>query len=185
MYFWSAFLGGTATWLEAILFLAGVASILLEIFVLPGSAIFGLGGGLMVLVSLVLASQTFVLPHNEYQTAQLRNSLLSLVAAGAAVLGIAALLRKYLPHTPMLGQMVLAPPSESEFEAVARREALVDFAHLVGQHGRTTTQLTPSGKARFGADLIDVISDGELVPRGTEIVVVEVSGNRVLVRPVA
>ncbi len=44
LYFWSKYLGGTANWLEILLFAAGLCCILLELFVLPGSAIFGLGG---------------------------------------------------------------------------------------------------------------------------------------------
>ena len=40
------------------LFVAGVSCLLLEMFVIPGFGIFGLGGGAMVLASIVLASQT-------------------------------------------------------------------------------------------------------------------------------
>jgi membrane-bound ClpP family serine protease len=46
----------------------------------------------------------------------------------------------------------------------------------------TTTPLTPAGKARFGHELVDVIADGEFVSRGTAVTVVEVHGNRILVR---
>ncbi len=62
LYFWIQHLHGTAGWLEVLLFVAGVGSLLLEIFVLPGFAIFGLGGGLMIIASLVLASTSNV-PH--------------------------------------------------------------------------------------------------------------------------
>jgi membrane-bound ClpP family serine protease len=49
----------------------------------------------------------------------------------------------------------------------------------------TTTRLTPGGKARFGDDLVDVISDSELIEPSTPVSVVQVIGNRVLVRTVA
>jgi len=49
LFFWSRFLGGTADWLEVILFLLGVGCVMLEIFVLPGFGIFGLGGGALIL----------------------------------------------------------------------------------------------------------------------------------------
>ena len=49
----------------------------------------------------------------------------------------------------------------------------------------TTTQLTPSGKARFDDRMVDVITECEVVGRGCEVEVVEVRGNRVFVRPVA
>ena len=183
LYFWAKYLDGTAGWLEAILFGAGLCCILLEMFVLPGTAIFGLGGGLLIIISLVLASQTFVLPHNEYQLAQLRDSLLGLIGAGAGVVALAVLMRRYLPHAPFFNHVMLEPPSDAELEDLAHREALVDFDHLLGHEGVATTQLTPSGKARFGSQLVDVIADGEVISRGSEVVVIEVQGNRVVVRP--
>ena len=45
LFFWSNYMGGTAGWLEGMLFLLGVACLLMEVFVLPGFGIFGLGGG--------------------------------------------------------------------------------------------------------------------------------------------
>ena len=181
LYFWSKHLDGTAGWLEALLFAAGVCCILLELFVLPGSAIFGLGGGLLIIASLILASQTFVVPHNEYQMRELRDSLLGLLAAGVGIGVLAMVMRRYLPHTPLFSNMMLEPPSDAEREVIAHREALVDFNHLLGQRGVATTQLTPSGKARFGNELVDVIADSEVISRGTEVVVTEVHGNRVVV----
>lgn len=185
LYFWSKHLDGTAGWLEVLLFAAGVCCILLELFVLPGSAIFGLGGGLLIIVSLVLASQTFVIPHNEYQMRELRDSMLGLLAAGVALGVLAMVMRRYLPHTPLFSNMMLEPPSNAELEDLAHREALVDFEHLLGHSGVATTQLTPSGKARFGNQLVDVIADSEVISRGTEVVVTEVHGNRVVVRSAA
>ncbi len=182
LFFWSRYLGGTATWLEAILFLAGVACLLLEIFVLPGFGIFGLGGAALVIVSLVLASQTFIWPQNEYQFEQLETSLLTLVAAFLGLIVVVFVLRSRLPRSRMFGNMMLEPPAGDEAETIRRRESLVDFHNLVGAKGVTTTQLTPGGKARFGDLLVDVLADGEVIPRGAAIEVVEVRGNRVLVK---
>ena len=184
LFFWSRFLEGTAGWLEVILFVAGLSFLLLEVFVLPGFGIFGLGGGLLVIASLILASQTFFVPHNPYQFGQMRRSLLAIVGAGAGVIASAVLLRRWLPRAPIMSQVLLAPPSGEEAETIGHRESLVDFQDLLGARGTTTTQLTPSGKARFGDQLIDVMADSEVIAPGTEIEIVEVHGNRVLVRAV-
>lgn len=184
LYFWSKHLGGTADWLEVLLFIAGVACILLELFVLPGMGIFGLGGGLLIITSLVLASQTFVVPHNAYQVRELRDSLFGLLAAAVGVGVAAMLMRRYLPHTPLFSHMMLEPPSNAELEDLSHREALVEFDHLLGHHGVAATQLTPSGKARFGGELVDVIAESEVIDRGAEVVVTEVHGNRVVVSSV-
>jgi membrane-bound ClpP family serine protease len=184
MFFWNRYLGGTANWLAISLFAAGVAGLLLEVFIIPGFGIFGLGGGVLVLASLILASQTFLWPQNEYQFDQLENSLLMIAAAGIGIIVVAVFLRKRLPRSPLLGRMMLAPPEGEEAESIRRREALVDLHELVGTRGTTTTQLTPGGKARFGDRLVDVIADGEVIGRGAAIEVVDVHGNRVLVREV-
>jgi membrane-bound serine protease (ClpP class) len=182
LYFWSAFLGGTAGWLEVLLFLAGLICLALEIFVLPGFGLFGLAGGLLVISSLILASQTFVLPRNDYQLHQLRNSLLMLTGAGIGVVVAVAAVRRYLPHTPVLNNMVLAPPSSEEVSRINQREALAQLDHLLGKRGVAFTPLVPGGKARIDDELVDVLTDGEFVDRGLPIEVIEVRANRVVVR---
>ncbi len=184
LFFWSHYLGGTAGWLEVTLFAAGIACVLLEIFVIPGFGILGLGGGAMVLVSIVLASQTSgsLIPRNDYQFEQLQNSLLAIAAASIGVVVVAAVLRKRLPRSRLFGHLMLEPPAGEEAEGIRRREALVDFRDLLGRQGTATTQLTPCGKARFGDLLVDVIADGEVIDRGAAIEVVEVRGSRVLVQ---
>jgi membrane-bound serine protease (ClpP class) len=184
LYFWSQFLHGTAGWLEILLFATGVTCVCVELFVLPGTGVFGIGGGVMIVISILLASQTFILPNNAYQMRQLPASLL-MVAAGAAggVISI-GVIRRFLPHTPYFNRMLLQPPDGEQLEELQRREALVAWGHLSGKRGLTTTQLTPSGKARFGDEVVDVISDGDLIPKGTAVYVAEVLGNRVLVKAV-
>ena len=182
LFFWSNFLNGTAGWLEALLFIGGLIFISMEILVLPGFGIFGLGGGIMVLASLVLASQTFVIPQNEYQLRQLPSSLL-IVAAALGGVGISAFfLQKYLAKLPFLNRMMLAPAEGEAAEELEHREAVVHFEHLLGKQGRTTTPLALSGKADFDGDLYDVVSDGLPVEKSATVEVVEVVGNRIIVR---
>ena len=182
LYFWSQFLNHTAGWLEILLFVTGVACICVELFVVPGTGVFGIGGGVMIVISILLASQTFIFPGNAYQMRQLPVSLM-MVAAGAAggVISI-GVIRRFLPHTPYFNRMLLQPPEGEQLEDIQRREALVAWGHLSGKRGITTTQLTPSGKARFGDEVVDVISDGDLIPKGAAVYVAEVLGNRVLVK---
>jgi membrane-bound serine protease (ClpP class) len=181
LFFWSRYLEGTAGWLQVTLFLTGLACLLLEIFVLPGFVIFGLGGGILILLSLVMASQTWFVPRNEYQVAQLQRSFLTLGAAAGGMMVAVLVLRRWLPHTPVFRHVFLLPPAEEEADRISRREMLVDLDNLLGATGVTATPLAPGGKARFGSHLVDVLSGGDFVPPGTPVIVVEVHGNRVLV----
>ena len=184
LFFWSNSLGGTVEWLEVLLFLVGVACLLLEIFVLPGFGVFGLGGGALIILSLVLASQTFVIPQNSYQMARFQQSILVIAGAGLGTMVAAILAHRWIPSTPGLRHVVLLPPEGEEAIDLSRRESVVDLASLLGKRGTTTTPLTPGGKARFDNLLIDVLTEGEAVARGKHIEVVEVHGSRVIVREV-
>ena len=114
----------------------------------------------MILASLVLASQTFVLPQTESQLAELRQSLMVIAAATACIVVAALGLRRYLPQTPVFRTLMLNPPADEELVDLDYRESVADFSHLVGQQGTAATNLMPAGKAEFDGQLVDVISDG-------------------------
>ena len=182
LFFWSKYLHGTAGWLEVLLFVTGVAFLLLEVFVLPGFGIFGLGGGAMVIASLVLASLTFIAPHSASDMQELTRSLGSVALAGVGVVTIAMISSRYLPQAPLFRMMVLSPPPPEERTFIEKQEAVADYAHLVGAQGVAATHLRPAGKAEVDHLLIDVIAEGEPIDQGTPIVVVDARGNRVVVR---
>jgi hypothetical protein len=184
LFFWSKFLHGTAGWLEVLLFVGGVFCLLMELLVLPGFGVFGLGGGAMIVVSLVLASQTFILPQTESQITELRTSLMTLAAAVACIVVAALGLRRYLPETPLFRTLMLNPPADEELVDLDYRESVADFSYLVGEQGTATTNLMPAGKAEFDGRLVDVISEGLAIDRGQTVVVTKARGNRVLVRAV-
>jgi membrane-bound serine protease (ClpP class) len=179
VYFWSQYLHGTSGWLEVMLFFAGLFCLAAEIFVLPGVGVLGLGGGLLMVASLVLASQSFVLPANDYQIRQLQWSLLGLLGAAAGVAAFGVLVRRWLPSAPVLRRVLLEPPSAGDESLPPER-----LEELLGLEGTTTTRLAPAGMARIAGRLHDVTSDGRLVEPGTAVRVVEVRGSRVLVAPV-
>jgi membrane-bound ClpP family serine protease len=184
LFFWSQFLNGTAGWLEILLFVTGIICVGVEIFLVPGFGVFGVGGGVLIIVSVVLASQTFVIPHNTEELRQLPYSLSMVLVSAAGAVAALVFVRHLLPRTRYGRHLLLEPPSGEAAEQLRQRESLVDWQYLTGKRGVTTTPLTPSGKARFGDDVVAVISDGELIDPGTEIYVEEVLGNRVLVKPV-
>jgi membrane-bound serine protease (ClpP class) len=181
LFFWSKYLHGTAGWLEVLLFAAGFCFVMLEVFVLPGFGIFGLGGGALMLASLVLASLTFVRPHSEVELEELAHSVGAVALSGLGVMAFIIVSRRYLPQAPIFRNMVLEPPAEDDLN---QREAVVDYSQLIGAKGHAATDLRPAGKARINHELVDVIAEGEPLDSGTPVVVVEARGNRVVVRAV-
>jgi membrane-bound serine protease (ClpP class) len=180
LFFWSRFLGGTADWLEVVLFVAGGVFIGVELFVFPGFGVAGLTGLLLLFASLVLASQRFIVPSNTAQLQTLSNTLLVVVLSGGAFAVSAVILSKYLGSIPMLGHLTLKPPESSAASADMDQSAEAE-AVRVGVLGVADSPLRPAGKARFGDVRVDVVTDGAFITRGSAVQVIEVSRNRVVV----
>lgn len=179
-YFWIQFLNGTAQWLEVLAFALGLICIGIEVFLLPGVGVFGIGGMCLLVLGVVLTSQTFVIPRNTYQFEQVTRSLWLVVGGfGSLIVGL-VLARLLLPQRTIFKHLELGQPDN---ESIERAERLADYEYLLGAPGVATTPLRPAGKARFGDDVVQVISDGTPLSRGDAIRVVEVRGNRIVVAP--
>jgi len=66
------------------------------------------------------------------------------------------------------------------------REAGYDSAKpgredLLGQKGEALSTLRPAGRAQFGEQVVDVVSEGGYIERGEQIEVLKVVGNKVVV----
>ncbi len=186
LFFWSRVLGGTADTLELMLFLIGVGLLLLEIFVIPGFGVFGVVGILLMLVSVIMASQTFVGaldPERDIMAAT--KTLTGLGGAVAAVVVTGLILSRFLPTIPILRDMVLVPPSaeNATSQAPRLRPDLVDeHAALIGRTGRAVTMLRPAGKVEIDGRLIEVTSEGGFIAEGSEVEIVHASKQRIVVR---
>jgi membrane-bound serine protease (ClpP class) len=189
LFFWSHYLSGTADQLEIILFLIGLVCLAVELFVFPGMAIFGLSGILLMLCSIVMASHTFIWPTQEYEYRELGYTLMQVTGMLFAVGVGAAILARYIPSMPVFNRLILKPepwtPVEGEESATrAVVEGYESLNFLVGETGRSTTPLRPTGKARFGNLHIDVMASNGFVEPDTLIEVVDVQGARVIVKKV-
>lgn len=180
-FFWIEGLNGNVEALEVLLFIGGLVALAVEIFVLPGFGVFGIGGLLMLLVSVVLASQTFIWPTTSSQLSEVSVNLFWV--ACLALGGMIGLLfmHKHLERSPLLKWVTLLPNDEDEAADLDIRETLAHRDHLLGQEGITTTRLNPSGKAQFGRDIVAVVGTGKMIRSGAAVRVVEVRGPLVLV----
>ncbi len=181
LYFWMKFLAGTAEWLELVAFSLGIICIAIEIFVVPGFGIFGIGGLALTVLGVVLMSQTFVIPRNVYQMEILTRGIWVALGGAAGMIGGFIVMRMMLPHVPLFRGLVMEAPDDA---VIAESEKLGDFSYLLGQSGTATTPLRPSGKARFGEEVVQVVSDGTAISKDEAVRVTEVHGTKVVVEVV-
>ena len=103
-------------------------------------------------------------------------------------IGLFYVMAKYLSVTPGFRHLQLIPGGGRRVTATEVRDAadrVASDAVFVGAIGRAASDLRPAGKARFGEHLVDVVSTGSFIDGGTDVVVIEASGMRVVVKPYA
>jgi membrane-bound serine protease (ClpP class) len=183
LLFWSHYLGGTADWLEVVLFILGVACIGVEVLVLPGTIVPGLVGAALILVSLVMASQGFLIPETARELHTLAGTMTMIVVSCGIFFAAAVVLTRRMDTLPFLNRLMLTPP-DAEPAPGQPSPTGFDVGPVVGDLGVAYTPLRPGGKGRFGERTIDVLACGDFFDRGTAIRVVRVTGNQVLVEGV-
>lgn len=156
-------------WVAA-LFLVGIGVIVLEVFVPSGGVL-----GFVSLAAIIAAIATAFLELG--------------VGAGTAMIALSvvvvpvvlALAFRWFPETPLGRRVLPAPPEPADVvpDAPGRRRA----RDLVGQRGRTTSDLLPWGTVEVGSESLDGVSEGGPIDAGSEIVVVGAQGTAVVVRP--
>ncbi|MEE9604021.1 MAG: NfeD family protein [Candidatus Scalindua sp.] len=143
------------------LYIIGLIAITVELFI-PG-AIVGLCGAGCVITSIVFAYL--------YVSNLLGHILL--------VLGICFIPIFFVSWYKLLSKTFSVKASEKGFSSA--RDRLND---LLSEEGIALTTLRPSGIANIKGDKIDVISEGEMISKNTRIKVIDVKGNRIIVKPV-
>lgn len=182
LFFLGHYLAGLAGWEAPVLFALGVALVLAEIlFFAHSTIIFGVLGVALILASLFWAMidrypDQPLIPSTHVLLVPMLNLSIAIVASFVVI----GLLARYLPRTSFYRRFALMTANPSGPSFSAPREPGLPIAP--GAEGIAVTTLRPSGKARFGERVIDVVTGGEFVTAETPVVVLEIDGMRVLVR---
>src|SRR5437764_11579126 len=167
LFFLGHYLAGLAGGEVVGLFVLGMVLVLIEIlFFAHTTIVFGVVGVFLMLASLLWAmidrypGETFF-PTGRMLALPLLNLFLALIGAAIAI----SLLAKYLPKTSIYRRFALMtsnPPGPSL--AGVPREFATALDLSPGTEGISLSILRPSGKARFLNQIIDVLTQGELIP---------------------
>jgi len=198
IYFFGAHLAGKLAGFELVaLFVLGVILILLEIFVIPTTFIFGLIGAVMVFASLALGlvdKAPVVAPDGgDIQWGELIGDVLIdpllMVSLGfAGAMAVILVLMRYLPSLPLFHRFILEKSVPMGTSSALGNEPADQTSQgaksYVGKRGVADSVLRPSGRAVIDGEVVDVVSDGEFIDQGTAVEVVAQEGLRVVVKAV-
>jgi membrane-bound serine protease (ClpP class) len=174
LFFWGHWLVQLAGSEEMLLVGSGLVLLAAEFLLIPGFGVAGVLGIAALLSGLSLsligggATWDFILK----AVGQVVFSLL------LALVGSLVLLR-FLPRLPFGRRLIL----ETGLAAGAGYASAPDTdKQWLGKDGLAVSPLRPSGIADIAGERLDVVSDGEFIEAGAQVVVARVDGNRIVVR---
>jgi membrane-bound ClpP family serine protease len=160
----SELLSAITVW-SVVLFVVGIVLLAIELHI-PGHGLFGVFGVIVLVIDVLITAKTFT------QGLILTAVLLVIVAVFLALL-ISFASKGRLPKGLTLKQSNSAELGFSGAE---------DMKYLIGKSGITVTILRPAGIVDFDGVRLDVVTRGDYLEKATPVEVIEVEGNRIVVR---
>jgi len=190
----SKYLTGLANWVEVAVFVVGVILLLIEFFVIPGFGITGVLGIVFIIAGLAgmlvrNAPGEWPVPRGDFEWQVFVEGALGFLIGFGLFVVAAWLIAKHLPKLSTFSGLALVPSvgkatCEIKVSMTVSPEAAGQKLK-VGDRGRVVGTLRPAGKARFDEAVADVVCEAEFIDTGTQIEIIEIRGNRVVVRKVS
>lgn len=185
LFFSASAISGISTGLEVVLFMLGVLLLLLEIFVIPGFGVAGIGGFLLLLISLYMASEKYPFPTQgrDWGADVPLNWLMEFAVAGGLSIIAIVLAVRFLPGTELGRRVILAPAGPTgSLKLTGSGSAVTEaLAGLAGKRGIAVTDLRPAGRIEIGEEPVDAVTEGSYIERGATVRVIRAEGNRIVV----
>ena len=176
LFFFGHHVAGLAGQEDMILFLVGILLLLCEVFLIPGFGLLGVGGIILILVSLINAmswqAPGDILPALSGTTATLQHAISNLTIALIGTVVLCAVAGYFLPKSKLARPLVLQRPEPAQDSS--RQD-------LVNQTGIALMNLHPAGRADINGQQLQVITDGQFIEKGSRVTIVAVHGNRIVV----
>lgn len=153
------------SWVPLIVIIAGLALVILEMFI-PGFGAPGIIGVVLLAIGIIMLAETPL-------------QALIMIVIILAILGIALMLVLQSASKGGLSKHLVLNDSLNDSEGFS---AVDDLNYFIGSEGVALTVLRPSGTADFSGVKLDVVSDGEFISKGTTVIISKVEGNRIVVR---
>ena len=146
-----------------LLILLGLVLLLIEFAVIPGVTIAGIGGFLLLGGSVWIA-------FSEHGT------IPGFITLGIVLL-IAPAMVYYFFKTSTGKKMILNRNIEGKVDLLSHDKI------AIGDSGKTIGRLAPMGKVRVNGEVVEAQSTGALIDQKTEIVVLKIESNKIIVEP--
>lgn len=184
LYFAPLYIEGLAANWEIILFVVGIALLAVEIFVIPGFGVAGVGGIIFIVGGLALSLVGNIgFDFSGVPTSDMIQSFSTVIIAISVSFPLAIWLGKRLFVNTTIGDKLALVAEQKSSEGYT--VSLPEFDSLVGKEGIAETILCPSGKVRVENDIYDAVAQVSYIEKGEKVKVVEHENSNLVVTKIA
>ena len=170
----ASYIAQLATMSDLLFVFAGLGTILLEILVIPGFGIIGIFGFGLLMYGLYLLLLPDIPVGEEIVGQAMDGFFIGLVGS---VIGLVLLVR--LMIKTKFWKQLTSPDVQDKADGFSNS---FGWELYKGKEGIADTDLHPSGWIRIADKRVFAVSEGEFIEKGSEIIVLSVDGNRIVVR---
>lgn len=167
IYFAGNVLSGSGGLAAILIFLVGIFLLIAEAFA-PGIGIAGVGGIISIGISIFLASNNI--------TIALISIFFSLFLT---IIGLVLIL-KYAPKNEYFNRIIL----DTKLDKKRGYTSTINHSGYIGQIGKVTTALRPSGTILVDGKLLDVVSESQFIEKEELVKVIKVEGRKIIVQKI-
>lgn len=180
LYFAPLYLDGLAANWEIAMFVVGIVLVILEVFVIPGFGLAGIAGIMMIFSSLL-----FSLIMNDFfdfrfvPNTSIVFAIFRVLTPLILIIVILVFSGRSLIRSHAFQRLVLKQTQK----ATEGYTVHLENAPVVGMKGTVIGDLRPSGTVSIEEKIYDATTDGDYISKGASVVVEEVKGSYLLVKP--
>ena len=141
--------------------LLGLLLVFFEIFLIPGTSLFGIAGGIALVAGVIMIYSYYGSKWGNIAAAITFVALIIAVIAGFRVI-----------QSNKLGMNAEITGKVNELEK----------QYKVGDKGTAVTEFRPNGKGLFSGNKIEVYSTGEYIQRDSEIEIIKITNDKIFVK---
>jgi len=148
-------------WVILSIILVGLILVFLEIFLIPGTTLFGIVGGIALVIGVILIYSNY------------GSKWGNITAVSTMVLVLVAFVAGF--------KVIESNKLAMKAEITGKVNELEKNLYNVGDKGVTVSELRPNGKGVFNENKIDVYSNGEYIQRDSEIEIIKITDRKSVV----
>ena len=173
----ASYIARLATMTDFLFIITGIGLLLLEAFVIPGFGVAGIFGILVIVYGLYMLLIPEV-PVSDEIISQAADGLVIGIVGG--LIGLFFLVKIMIKSD--FWKKLTSPDIQKKEDGYSNT---LGWENLIGLNGHADSDLHPSGWVKVNNQRVFVVSEGEFIDKGSNVNILSVDGNRIVVRKIS